>query len=59
MPTNSYCLIIFGGTFLNTAVASIDCKKETFSLNFGEDEIQLHFSKFQCNPTYEEFEEEE
>jgi hypothetical protein len=59
MLANSYCQIIFGKTFLNTVGANVDCKKETISLKFGEDEIKFLFSKFQHNPTYEKFEEQE
>ena len=44
---------------MNTTGANIDCKKETVSLKFGEDEIQFHFSKFQDKPIYHEFEEQE
>lgn len=35
MPQDSFCPIIFGRSFLNTAHANIDCKKETVSLKFG------------------------
>jgi hypothetical protein len=46
MPADSYCSIIFEGTFLNTVGENIDCK-ETVSLKVREDEIKLNFSKFQ------------
>jgi hypothetical protein len=36
MPTDDYCPIIFGRTFLNTAGAIIDCRKENITLKFGE-----------------------
>ena len=35
MPIDYPCPIIFGRTFLNTAGANIDSRKETISLKFG------------------------
>jgi hypothetical protein len=60
MPIDSHFPIIFGRTFLNTAGANIDCRKETISLKFGEEVISFHFSKFTHKPIVEEedFEEE-
>lgn len=43
MPIDSHCPIIFGRTFLNTAGANIDCRKETISLKFGEEVMSFPF----------------
>jgi hypothetical protein len=43
MPIDSYCTIIFGRTFLSTTGVSIDCRKETNSLKFGEELMIYHF----------------
>jgi hypothetical protein len=59
MPVDSHCLIVFGRTFLNNAVANIDCRKETISLKFGEEVMHFHFSKFELKPIVIFFEEEE
>lgn len=59
MPIDSHYPIIFGRTFLNTAGAKIDCRKETISLKFGEEVMHFHFSKFEHKPIIEDFEEEE
>lgn len=58
MPIDSHFPIIFGRTFLNTAGAKIDCRKETISLKFGEEVMNFHFSKFDHKPIIEDFEEE-
>ena len=58
MPIDSHCPIIFGRTFLNTAGANIDCRKETISLKFGKEVMIFHFSKFVHKPIIEDFEEE-
>ena len=59
MPIDSHCPIISGRTFLNIAGANIDCRKETISLNFGEEVMSFHFSKFTHKPIVEEEEEED
>ena len=59
MPIDSHCPIIFGRTFLNTAGANIDCRKETISLKFGEEVMSFHFSKFTHKPIVEEEDFEE
>ena len=59
MPIDSHCPIIFGRTFLNTAGANIDCRKETISLKFREEVMSFHFSKFIHKPIIKDFEEEE
>jgi hypothetical protein len=59
MPIDSYCPIIFERTFLNTAGANIDCRKETISLKFGEEVVSFHFSKFTHKLIIEDIEEDE
>jgi hypothetical protein len=59
MPIGSHCPIIFVRTFLNTAGANTDCRKETISLKFGEEAMSFHFSKFVHKEVIEDFEEEE
>jgi hypothetical protein len=59
MPIDSHCPIIFVRTFLNTAGANIDCRKDTISLKFGEEIMSFHFSKFPHKPIIGDFEEEE
>jgi hypothetical protein len=59
MPIDSHCPIIFGRTFLNTALANIDCRKETIPLKFGDEVMDFHSSKFTHKPIIEDFEDEE
>ena len=49
-PQDSFCPIIFGRPFLNTANAQIDCKKEIVGVNFGGMSHEFHFSKFSKQP---------
>ena len=45
--------------FLRTLKAYIDCRKETITLRFGEDEVLFHFSKFKNQPYHKELNDEE
>jgi hypothetical protein len=57
MPSDNKCLIILGRSFLNKIGANIDCRKESLSLKFGEEEMNFYFSKFKDKPDRKEFEE--
>jgi hypothetical protein len=57
MPIDDDCPIIFGRTFLSTAGATIDYKKETITLKFGEERMKFHFSKFQSKSKHKEINE--
>ena len=50
MAYDEFCPIIFGRTFLNNIKAGIDCREETISLKFGEEQVKFHFSKFRDKP---------
>ena len=50
IPEDDICPIIFGRPFLNTAGASIDCKREVVSLKYGEEVREFHFSRFKNHP---------
>jgi hypothetical protein len=59
MPYDEFCPIIFGRTFLNNIKASIDCREETISLKFGEEQVKFHFSKFRDKPYRKDLEDEQ
>ena len=39
VPVDPFCPIVFGIFFIRTLKAYIDCRKETITLRFGEDEV--------------------
>ena len=45
-PQDSFCPIIFGRPFLKTVNATIDCRKQTSSVRFGDESHEFNFSKF-------------
>ena len=45
-PQDDFCPNIFGGTFLNTVNAKIDCEKQTIGVSFGDESHEFNFSKF-------------
>ena len=59
MPHDSFCPIILGRTFLNAAGAVINCKQETISLKFGEEQVKFHFSKFREKPYFNDLKKKE
>jgi hypothetical protein len=44
---------------LNHVNIKIDCKEETISLNFREDQVKFHFSKFIVLPYYRDLKDQE
>ena len=50
MPTDTLCPVIFVRNFLNHIGPKVDFKKEIVSLNLGETENEIYFSKFKDRP---------
>ena len=45
-PQDDFCPIIFGGPFLNTTNAKIDCEKDIVTIGLGDMSHDFNFSKF-------------
>ena len=50
MPRDSLCPILLGRPFISTPNARIDGKKETITMQFGEEEMTFHFAKLKKRP---------
>ena len=45
-PQDDFCPIIYGRPFLNTVNATLDCRKQTVSVSFGDESHEFHLYKF-------------
>src|SRR3954463_11271774 len=54
-PQDSFCPILFGGPFLNTVNAKIDCEKNVVTIGLGDMSHEFNFSKFSRQHREEEF----
>ena len=54
MPRDSFCPILLGRPFVSITKSQIDDKKETISMQFGEEEMTFHFAKLKKRPYEEE-----